>query len=113
IRSCSALTVGSSPYWSSPTGARAIAARMSSDGSVTVSERRSMRSISKLLSEAAILAPAHAAVERRRVAGSKARWLRDNTRARYVASLRLRRELLRDNPLRQPLVRIEQHRYAD
>ena len=43
IRSCSARTVGSSPYWSSPTGALAIAARIASDGSVTVSERRSIR----------------------------------------------------------------------
>jgi hypothetical protein len=41
-RSCSALTVGSSPYWSSPTGAAAIAARMAAVGRVTVSERRSM-----------------------------------------------------------------------
>ena len=43
IRSCSAWTVGSSPYWSSPTGAFAIAARIGYDGSVTVSERRSIR----------------------------------------------------------------------
>jgi len=41
-RSCSAFTVGSSPYWSSPTGAAAIAARISADGRVTVSERRSI-----------------------------------------------------------------------
>src|SRR5436305_4071607 len=45
IRSCSRLTVGSSPYWSSPTGAAAIAWRMPGDGRVTVSERRSMRSM--------------------------------------------------------------------
>src|SRR5262245_33322294 len=42
IRSCNAFTVGSSPYWSSPTGAAAIAARIGGDGRVTVSERRSM-----------------------------------------------------------------------
>ena len=36
--------VGSSPYWSSPTGAAAIAARIAAEGSVTVSERRSMAS---------------------------------------------------------------------
>src|SRR5688572_24343621 len=41
-RSCSALTVGSSPNWSSPTGAAAIAARMASVGFVTVSDRRSI-----------------------------------------------------------------------
>src|SRR5581483_2646222 len=35
-------TVGSSPSTSSPTGASAIARRISSEGSVTVSERRSM-----------------------------------------------------------------------
>ncbi len=40
-RSCSRLVVGSSPYWSSPTGAAAIAARIASVGRVTVSERRS------------------------------------------------------------------------
>ena len=34
--------VGSSPYWSSPTGAAAIAARIASVGRVTVSERRSI-----------------------------------------------------------------------
>jgi hypothetical protein len=42
-RSCSALIVGSSPYWSSPTGAAAIAARIAAVGWVTVSERRSIR----------------------------------------------------------------------
>src|SRR5690348_10992153 len=35
------LTVGSSPYWSSPTSASAIARRMAGVGRVTVSERRS------------------------------------------------------------------------
>src|SRR5437868_4722722 len=45
IRSCSRLTDGSSPYWSSPTGASAMALRMPGEGSVTVSERRSMRSM--------------------------------------------------------------------
>ena len=40
--SCSRFTVGSSPYQSSPTSAAAIAARMASDGLVTVSERRSI-----------------------------------------------------------------------
>src|SRR5271154_2429225 len=45
IRSCSRLTDGSSPYWSSPTGAAANAWRMPGEGRVTVSERRSMRSI--------------------------------------------------------------------
>ena len=39
---CSRLTVGSSPKTSSPTSARAMAARMASVGLVTVSERRSM-----------------------------------------------------------------------
>ena len=34
--------VGSSPYSSLPTGAAAMAARIAADGSVTVSERRSM-----------------------------------------------------------------------
>ena len=34
--------VGSSPYWSSPTGAAAIAARIAGVGRVTVSERRSI-----------------------------------------------------------------------
>ena len=43
-RSCSALTVGSSPNWSSPTSAAAIAARMGAVGRVTVSERRSITS---------------------------------------------------------------------
>ena len=43
-RSWRALTVGSSPYTSSPTSAAAIAARISSVGRVTVSLRRSMRS---------------------------------------------------------------------
>src|SRR5689334_15568400 len=41
-RSCSALMVGSSPYWSSPTGAAAMAARIPGVGRVTVSERRSI-----------------------------------------------------------------------
>jgi predicted nicotinamide N-methyase len=36
------LTVGSSPYWSSPTAAAAIAARIAAVGRVTVSERRSI-----------------------------------------------------------------------
>ena len=36
------FTVGSSPYQSSPTSASAIAARIASDGLVTVSERRSI-----------------------------------------------------------------------
>ena len=40
--SCRRFTVGSSPYWSSPTGAAAIAARIASVGWVTVSERRSI-----------------------------------------------------------------------
>ena len=40
-RSCSRLTVGSSPNRSSPTSACAIARRMAGDGRVTVSERRS------------------------------------------------------------------------
>jgi hypothetical protein len=40
--SWSRLIVGSSPYWSSPTGAAAIAARISGVGRVTVSERRSI-----------------------------------------------------------------------
>ena len=35
-------SLGSSPYWSSPTGAAAIAARIAAVGRVTVSERRSM-----------------------------------------------------------------------
>ena len=42
--SWSRLTDGSSPYWSSPTSASAIARRMPSTGRVTVSERRSIRS---------------------------------------------------------------------
>jgi hypothetical protein len=41
-RSCNAFTVGSSPYWSSPTAAAAIADRISGEGRVTVSERRSI-----------------------------------------------------------------------
>ena len=44
MRSCKALTVGSSPYWSSPTGASAMARRMPGEGRVTVSERRSIDS---------------------------------------------------------------------
>src|SRR5687768_15771380 len=42
--SCNEFTVGSSPNTSSPTGASAIALRISGVGRVTVSERRSMRS---------------------------------------------------------------------
>src|SRR5262249_18927565 len=42
IRSSRRLTDGSSPYWSSPTGAAAIAWRMPGEGKVTVSGRRSM-----------------------------------------------------------------------
>ena len=42
MRSCSALTVGSSPKTSSPTSAAAMAARMASVGRVTVSLRRSI-----------------------------------------------------------------------
>ncbi len=45
MRSCSRLTEGSSPYWSSPTGASAIARRMPGEGRVTVSERRSIGSL--------------------------------------------------------------------
>src|SRR6266516_6943951 len=41
-RSCRRLTVGSSPYQSSPTSASAIARRMAAEGFVTVSERRSI-----------------------------------------------------------------------
>src|SRR5439155_10987280 len=52
-RSCSALTLGSSPYTSSPTLAFAIAARIPADGCVTVSLRKSMiRSMSDLRIEA-------------------------------------------------------------
>ena len=40
--SCNRLTVGSSPYQSSPTSASAIARRMAADGLVTVSDRRSI-----------------------------------------------------------------------
>ncbi len=40
--SCSALTVGSSPYTSSPTSAASIASRIAAVGRVTVSERRSV-----------------------------------------------------------------------
>ena len=43
-RSWSRLIEGSSPNWSSPTSARAIASRIAGVGRVTVSERRSMRS---------------------------------------------------------------------
>src|SRR5512134_1855260 len=42
IRSCSALTVGSSPKTSSPSGASIIAARIAAVGRVTVSLRRSI-----------------------------------------------------------------------
>lgn len=48
-RSCSRFVVGSSPYWLSPTGAAAIAARMAALGRVTVSERRSMGSFMAVL----------------------------------------------------------------
>ena len=44
-RACSSLVSGSSPYWSSPTGAAAIAARIAGVGRVTVSERRSIGSL--------------------------------------------------------------------
>src|SRR5262245_30950148 len=44
-RVSSALTVGSSPYTSSPTSALAIASRMPRDGRVTVSDRRSRTSM--------------------------------------------------------------------
>ena len=40
--SCRRLTVGSSPSTSSPTSAFAMTLRMSSDGLVTVSDRKSM-----------------------------------------------------------------------
>src|SRR5262245_28707456 len=43
--SCRRLTLGSSPNWSSPTGASAIARRIAADGRVTVSERRSIASV--------------------------------------------------------------------
>jgi hypothetical protein len=46
----SALTVGSSPYTSSPTSARAIASRISGVGQLTVSLRRSMQSTGEGLS---------------------------------------------------------------
>src|SRR4029079_1594864 len=39
---CRRFTVGASPYWSSPTGGAAIAARIASVRRVTVSERRSI-----------------------------------------------------------------------
>ena len=42
VAAWSSLTVGSSPYTSSPTTAVAIAARMAAVGWVTVSERRSI-----------------------------------------------------------------------
>ena len=42
VRSWRRLMVGSSPNSSLPTGAAAMAARIAADGSVTVSERRSM-----------------------------------------------------------------------
>src|SRR5882672_2849165 len=48
---CKRLTEGSSPYWSSPTSASAMARRMPGEGLVTVSERRSMSSILQLLNE--------------------------------------------------------------
>ncbi len=44
-RSSRARTVGSSPYTSSPTSARAIAARIASVGRVRVSERRSIEPV--------------------------------------------------------------------
>src|SRR6202035_814176 len=43
--SCSVRTVGASPKTSSPTSASAIARRISASGRVTVSDRRSMRSV--------------------------------------------------------------------
>src|SRR5205823_3046660 len=49
-RSSSALTVGSSPYTSSPTSAAAIAARIPAVGRVTVSDRRSTISATRTLS---------------------------------------------------------------
>src|SRR5438132_815573 len=49
-RSCSVLTVGSSPYTSSPTSAAAIAARIPAVGRVTVSDRRSTISATRTLS---------------------------------------------------------------
>jgi hypothetical protein len=55
-RSCSWLTVGSSPYWSSPTGAAAIAARIAAVGRVTVSERRSIAVAAAAVSVAVIAA---------------------------------------------------------
>src|SRR5690606_12982636 len=45
MRSCNALTVGSSPYTSSPTSAASIAARIAGVGRVTVSLRRSTQSM--------------------------------------------------------------------
>ena len=42
MRACRRLVLGSSPYWSSPTSAAAMAARMAPVGRVTVSERRSI-----------------------------------------------------------------------
>ena len=42
VRRSSAITVGSSPYTSSPTGAASIASRIAGVGTVTVSDRRSI-----------------------------------------------------------------------
>src|SRR5678815_1335316 len=42
--SCRRLALGSSPNWSSPTGAAAMTARIAGEGRVTVSERRSIGS---------------------------------------------------------------------
>ena len=44
-RSSSRLTVGSSPYTSSPTGAASMAASIAGVGFVTVSDRRSMSGV--------------------------------------------------------------------
>jgi hypothetical protein len=49
-RACSRLTDGSSSYWMSPTSAAAMARRMPGEGRVTVSERRSIGSMSRLCS---------------------------------------------------------------
>src|SRR5437868_13425845 len=46
-RSCKRLTVGSSPYTSSPTSAAAIARRISGVGFVTVSDLRSIMFVAR------------------------------------------------------------------
>src|SRR4029453_19084416 len=46
-RSWSRLTVGSSPYQSSPTSASAMAVRMAGVGRVTVSDRRSIGAVTE------------------------------------------------------------------